>query len=582
MAHILLSEIVCGVINMDNNCTNKVISEDYADFILDYEATTNDLQVNSMSCYIRINDYFSSVYVPLQQVPADVLNVYGYKVFVRLFGLMDTASLEASGINRLRNISGLGYGGQGVLVGFVDTGIDYTHKAFQYADGTTKIVSIWDQSIQSGNYPEGLFYGTEYTREQINNALKSTEPRAIVPSMDEIGHGTFLAGTAAGTLDNANNFSGTAPYAEIVVVKLKPAKQNLREAYLIPQDAICYQENDIMLGIKYLLETAEKYNRPIVICIGLGNSQGSHDPGGSLSTYLTAVTQIDGVAVVIAAGNEGNSRHHYEKILNNGVDSDTVELNVAPNEPGFVMEIWGDIPNIFSVELITPGGEYVPRIYPRLGEKRDVSFIFESTVISIYFKLVGSQSGAQLVSIKFLNPSEGIWRIIINKVQRNLSLRINMWLPITDFLNELTYFINSNPYNTLTTPGNTIYPIVVTAYDYSNKSLYQNASRGYNRVGQIIPNLGAPGVNIIGPTFNNGYTTKSGTSIAAAHTAGVVAILLEWGKIRGNAEYINGVDIKNLLLRGAEREPNLTYPNREWGYGILNIFGALESLRGIL
>jgi subtilisin family serine protease len=567
---------------MDNTCSNKIISEEYMDFIADYELSVNEMPAYDNICSIRINDILSSVYVPIQQVPADALNVYGYKVLVRLFGLMDTASLEASGITRLRNIFGLGLRGQGVLIGFVDTGIDYTHKAFQYADNTSKIVSIWDQTIQSDNAPEGFFFGTEYTREQINNALKSTEPRTIVPSTDENGHGTFLAGTAAGNLDNENHFSGTAPDAEIVVVKLKPAKHNYRNLYAIPQNAYCYQENDIMLGVKYLLTTAKKYKRPIAICIGLGSSQGSHDPGGALGTYLTDVTQMDGVAVVVAGGNEGNSGHHYEKILTKEIQSDTVELNVAANEPGFIMEIWGDVPNIFSIELITPGGEYVPRIYPRLGEKRDVSFIFESTIVSIYFQLVGLQAGAQLVIMRFRNPTEGIWRLTIHKVYRNLSLRINMWLPITNFINESTYFISSNPYITITSPGNTIFPIVVTAYDYSNDSLYQNASRGYNRVGQITPNLAAPGVNIIGPSLNNGYTTKSGTSIAAAHTAGVVAILLEWGKIRGNVEYIDGIDIKNLLLRGAERDPNITYPNREWGYGILNIFGALESLRGIL
>jgi subtilisin family serine protease len=357
---------------MDGNCSNQIISEEYADFIADYELSADDILTNMEICYIRINDTFSSVYVPLQQVPADVLNVYGYKVFVRLFGLLDTASLESSGVTRLRSIPGLGLRGQGVLIGFVDTGIDYMHKAFQYADGTSKIVSIWDQSIQSDNSPEGFFYGTEYTREQINNALKSTEPRTIVPSMDKIGHGTFLAGIAAGNLDNENNFSGAAPDSEIVVVKLKPAKQNLRELYVIPQDAICYQENDIMLGVKYLLETAEKYNRPIAICIGLGSSQGSHDPSGALSTYL------------------------------------------------------------------------------------------------------------------------------------------------------------------------------------------------------------------IGPSLENGYITRSGTSIAAAHATGVAALLLEWGIIRGNIPNMDGTDVKNLLVRGADTDPNRIYPNREWGYGILDIFGALESLRGTI
>ncbi len=565
---------------MNMDCNSNIVSEEYVDFIADYELTTEDELNKDKICYIQIDSKYTSVYLPQEIVPSKSLEVFGYKVFVRLFGLLDLVSLDDSGVTRLRNIPGLNLRGQDVLIGIVDTGIDYTHKAFIKPDGTTKIVSIWDQSIQSGNPPVGFYYGTEYRREQINSALNSIEPMTIVPSTDEIGHGTFLAGVAAGNTDIGSDFSGVVPDSEIVVVKLKPAKKNIKDFYMVSENTICYQENDVMLGVKYLLEAAAKYNRPISICIALGTSQGSHDEFNTLSSYLSSVAQLNGVAVTIAAGNEGNSGHHYESIMTAGINSETVELNVGQNEPGLYLEIWGSAPNTFSLELISPGGEFVPLITPRIKERREINFIFEESKINIYFQLVGTRTGAQLVILRFQKPTAGIWKIRIYKVNKSLDLQINSWLPIRGFIRDDTYFMKSSPYLTITTPGNAGVPLVVTSYNNTNDSLYQNAGRGFTSTGLIAPDLAAPGVNIIGPVQYNGYNKLTGSSIAAAHTAGIAAMLLQWGIVSRNVEHMDGTDVKNLLIRGARRTTDKIYPNREWGYGILDIFGAFENLRG--
>ena len=84
------------------------------------------------------------------------------------------------------------------MIGIIDTGIDYTHPAFTYEDRTTKIYALWDQTIRDGEKPEGFLYGTEYTAEQINQALAAEDSLTVVPSVDEDGHGTFIAGAAAG------------------------------------------------------------------------------------------------------------------------------------------------------------------------------------------------------------------------------------------------------------------------------------------------------------------------------------------------------------------------------------------------
>jgi hypothetical protein len=244
------------------------------------------------------------------------------------------------------------------------------------------------------------------------------------------------------------------------------------------------------------------------------------------------------------------------------------------------MEIWGDPPNTFSIQAITPGGEYVPLIIPRLNEVNDIRFIFENTILSIFFQIVGSRSGAQLVIVRLRNPSEGIWKFIIQKVNRTLGLKFNIWLPINEFISGGTFFIKSSPFTTLTSPANVILPLVVTAYNISNNSFYINSSRGYTRTRQIVPDLAAPGVNIICPIPHNRYAIKSGTSIAAAYGAGISAFLLEWSHLKGNPEYLDGVDIKNLLIRGAERDSGKEYPNQEFGYGKINLWGTFNILTG--
>lgn len=564
---------------MDQNCKDQILSEDYFDFMFKYGEALDDILSKYQVCYDVLNYENVSVYFPVNQLPKNFIHLYGYGAYPNCYGLLDLTSIEASGIVKVRNIPRLNLTGAGVLVGIVDTGIEYTHDAFKKADGTSKILSIWDQTIQTeGGEPEEYHFGTEYNQEQLNLALANENPLSIVPSTDENGHGTYLAGIAAGNRSEANNFSGIVPDAEIVVVKLKPAKKIIKDFWRIPEGITCYQKNDFIHGIRYLERFAKKVKRPISIIVGIGTSQGAHDERGALSTYLSTIASRNGVALTIAGGNEGNSKHHYYGAIPKGGDYDTVELKVGTNVSGFSMELWGTAPNTFSIDILSPAGEYIPRIPARLDETREIRFIFEKTVINIDYQIVESQSGDELILIRFLNPTEGLWRFRVY-ASSNLDSRFHIWLPMEQFLNAETYFLRPDPEYTLTSPGNTYIPIVVTAYDHTNQSLYAKASRGFMRTESIAPVVAAPGVNIVGPSLNNGYKVGSGTSVAAAHTAGIAAMLLEWGVVKGNYTQIDTVEIRNLFIRGAKRDQNLMYPNKEWGYGIIDLFNSFNTLR---
>ena len=243
------------------------------------------------------------------------------------------------------------------------------------------------------------------------------------------------------------------------------------------------------------------------------------------------------------------------------------------------MELWGNSPNIFSIDILSPTGQYVPRIPARLKETREIKFIFESTKLFVDYELVEAQTGDELILLRFQNPIEGVWRFRVYS-NFNLEPKFHMWLPISDFLEKETYFLKPDPYYTLTTPGNSFIPITATAYNYVDKSLFESASKGFTISNIINPDFAAPGVDMIGPESKNNYTVKSGTSISAAVTAGVVAMFLEWGIVKGNQRQFDTLQIKRILIRGAKRNPSIIYPNKEWGYGILDVYNAFYSLRG--
>lgn len=568
-------------VNMTEEERNQIISEDYADFIIDYRYNPGLLEQYAGETVHIINDFYAILHIPVSTIRDQIFRKYSFSNIPKVYGLTSMVSLEASGVFRTQNLPNLNLSGQGVLIGIVDTGIDYLNPVFLNENGTSKIVSIWDQTIASvDKFPFDSYFGTEYDAEQINLALTSVNPLEIVPSMDFVGHGTMMAGVAAGAQNKTEKFQGVASAAELVVVKLKQAKEYLREIFLIPKEAVCFQENNIMWGVLYCIQKARQLNRPLALCLGLGTSQTTHSGLTHLSNFLDIMGDFKNIGIVTSLGNEGDlGRHFFGKIMR-GAKSIPVELNVDKNDSNFSMVMWGEFPGLFSIDITSPSGEYIPRIGGGLKGERRITFVFEETVLFVNYQLIESLAGNQLILLRFQNASAGIWNINVYE-QSDFTSQFHIWLPMGDFISENTYFINPNIYTTLLSPGDASIPISVIAYNPLNEALYSSGSRGYTTDNRIKPELAAPGVNYIAPALNNEFIPYTGTGVAASHTAGIVALFLEWAVVRKKDISVDTIVIKNYLIRGAIRKENISYPNRQWGYGIINIYNVFDIFRRV-
>ncbi len=555
-------------------CEEAVYSNDYYDFIMEYVLQGRPV---IKDCTQKINDIFEIAY--LSRNSNLLLNIqnYEYTSIPKCYTLLDESALEASGILRIQNQPALSLKGQGVLIGFLDTGINYENPVFRNSDGSTRIAAVWDQTDRSGTPPEGFIYGSEYTSAQINEALQSGNPREIVPVTDPDGHGTFMASVAAGTQIPEEEFIGAAPYAKIAMVKLKPAKEYLREFFFIPKNAEAFQENDIMAGLEYLDRLARRLHMPMVVCFGLGTNMGSHTGVSHLASMLNAMALRVGRAIVTAAGNEGNERHHYFGRMEEGQSYQNVEISVGERVEGFAVELWARAPQRFIVEIISPTGERMPSEYILSGG-REYRFLFENTSVTVDYRITGILDGAQVIYMRFENPSQGLWNIRVFP-EADMASVFNMWLPMKELLSGEVFFVRSNPDTTVTVPATTIVPISVGAYDVRDNSIYLRSGRGFTPNGLVKPDLVAPGVGVFGAGQRNQFTTRDGTSVAAAVTSGAVALVLEWGIVRGNYTTITNNEIKNVLVRGAARDSKRTYPNKAFGWGRLDLYQAFEDFR---
>ena len=445
--------------------------------------------------------------------------------------------------------------GEGILVGFLDTGIDYTHNAFKDDEGNTRIEYIYD-----------LENGVVYDKNKINEALKSEDPFSIVPEIDLSGHGTHVAGIAcAGGNINFDNY-GVAYKSSIAMVKIT-GENSLRAAL----------STQLMRGLKFLMDKSNEINKPLVVNISLSTNDGSHNGSSLLEKYIQTFTQLQKAVIVVAAGNEGNSAHHVGGKMKKEEDLD---LNIGDGEKGIILDFFKPVLVDVSVEVISPTGISTGPM--ELSESYKERFVGREKIV-VYstgpkpFDIQGQTT----ISILPLGDTitSGGWRIIVRKLN-NYEGYFDVWLPIAEGLNERTRFLQPSVYNTLGIPATVEGIISVGSYNFLNNNLSAFSGRGVVRPEWLIkPDLVAPGENILSTVEEQGFDTKSGTSMAAPQVSGICALLFEWGIIRNNDPFLYGERIKYYLIKGAKRTIfGEAYPNPDLGYGFVCLDRTMELL----
>lgn len=566
---------------MNENCYEAVYSEDYADYIVEYNGDRQVLEeIYSNACLFFIDNRYAILYSKKRSDYMESFGNLAYNIFPKLLAPMDAAVGEAayntpsilSMINgeNLDNESVLGLDGKDIVIGIVDTGIDILNEEFLNEYGRTRIKYAWDQSVNSssGDSYAGEFpFGTYYTEEQLNRFVE--EGNSVLRGEDN--HGNYLASIAAGR----NN--GIAVNSDLVVVKLKKAKENLKELYGVRQGE-AYSEADIMLAIAYILQCSYRLRKTVSILIGFGTNSGSHTGSAALEAYINNIGILRGVCVSVAGGNEGSAGHHTDGDIEDNEQA-VIEINV-PEKTAFTLEIWGKAPGVYAIGMDIAGGEIIDRIPPRFDRSQIIKPIFGGGTIYVDYFLVEGQAGDELILVRFFDIPRGLYRITLTATG-TVEKQYRAWLPVSSFVPEGLVFTNPVTWGTVTVPGTAVTPIVSGAYNYSDGSIYVNGSRGYTANSVVKPDLAAPGVNITGAGPYGTKVTGSGSSISAACAVGAAALMQQWSRDRGLSPYINGNQIRQYLIRGADRENSRRYPDRYYGFGTLNLRKTFESLRNL-
>ncbi len=550
---------------------DMILSDDFYDILVDYPRELAAPSLDGIRhCFLELSGDYRILYVDSRAALPLSVAQYRYSYIPKCYGLLSPDAYEESGITAVLRPP-LALSGENILIGFIDTGIRFGQEVFARGDGSSKVYAIWDQTVQTGSPPSGLIYGTEYSKEQINEELlrRRAGEKSEIEHIDDNGHGTGVASVAL----------TAAPEAEIVMVKCRQAKPRLKEFYGIPVSVACYAESDIMAGISYLSQIAEQSGRPMVLCFTMGTNMGDHMATSLLNRYLDAFGNRKSRCVVIGGGNEGNQAHHYRGEVDasdnetEGLAYEDVEIRVAENVQSFSFELWGNVPSTYTIALRAPDGESVERIPIRYGLGRNIRFVYGGTNVYVSYVLVERVSGAELIFVRFQAPTPGIWTIRVFAEGGYGRSTYDIWLPMERFLNQPVYFLRPNPYLTMTEPAYNRSAIGHTYFDPENGSFAVDSGRGDERNMQQMPALSVAGVDV-----DSVSGVLSGSSAAAALMAGAAALFMEWAIFRQGDVLLSSTEIRNYFIRGAERATDIIYPNATWGFGKMNIESVFRAL----
>lgn len=468
--------------------------------------------------------------------------------------------------------------GQGVLVAVIDSGIDYFHPDFRNPDGTTRIKWLWDQTLSPDAQasllpPDGYSIGALFDESRINDALNASsiqEALTLCPSTDASGHGTFVAGVAAGNgAASAGVFRGIAYEATLLVVKVQSASPQSP-----PGTAALLQ------AIDFCVQESRRINLPLSINLSYGNSYGAHAGNALLEKYIDRLADFAKCSISVGSGNEGASAGH----TGTASQMQRNELLIGEFVSSLSVQFWKNYTTELALSIVTPAGNSLS-IPNQPGVMRyrldNVTFLISygeptpySTYQEIYMEFFPDEA--------YLTP--GIWQFVVTTDARRPA-DYQLWLPVANAISGSAAFLQPNPSLTLTIPSSAASCITVGAYDSLTDTYAPFSGRGDERIGAEgsaallpwstytpKPDLVAPGVGITSCAPGGGYTQRTGTSMATPFVSGSAALLMQWGIVMGNDPFLFGEKLKAYLCKSARPLPGFSsYPNAQIGWGALRL-----------
>lgn len=569
---------------------------DYANYIIQYYGTyTSDYDVPPYVYITPLDSSYAIISMKLELIPKpfDTKNVR--KVFTsyvdfekfgiiyinppEIYSLSAISAVEAVNIEPLEANKYLNLTGEGVIIGIIDTGIDYLNEEFQDEEGNSRINVIWDQTIDASGGQYETFWGSIYDKDQINEAIKvkksGGDPYKIVPSKDQVGHGTHMAGIVGAAGKNPL-IKSLAPKCKFAVVKLAEAV-SYKEFANFNKDTLVYAPPVIFAALNFLKEYAVKQQLPIAILLPLGTTSGNHKGQHILDSYIENITNNVGIVVVTSTGNEGISDGHVSGIIIDEATNEDIEILVSEKRKKFYVGIWVDLPNIANVNIISPSGQATGTIQAVFNQSGDYDFILEGTKTEVYYDLPEKYSGDEYIRIYFTDITPGLWRIRLN-LQRGVAAGYNGWMWQKEYVGEGTRFTPSDPYGTITIPADSDYTVSVAGFNQNNSNYipYSGVSLLNDYLGKI--DFAAGAVNTPTTGVNNTLVSINGTSLSAAVGAGICVLLLQWGIVNKNFPYMYTQSIKTFLRRGTLKRPGDVYPNQNIGYGIIEVYRIFANM----
>ena len=539
------------------------------ELIVKYSGSLDRIRQELNIGVVELSGGYAIITIPENLI--DILTGYEEIIFIekpkRLFYEVNEGRL-ASCINPVQQAP-YSLFGEGVLIAVIDSGIDYSHPDFRNDDGTTRIAALWDQTIP-GSPPQGFRIGTLYTREQINEALQLPMPQRldVVPSTDLSGHGTHVAGIAAGNgRASSGLYRGVASSSELLIVKLGESVGGS-----FPRTT------QLMEALEFAVQYAISVGKPLAVNISFGNNYGSHTGRSILESFIDDISNMGRTGIVIGTGNEGAEGNHAQGILQMG-SVEIVDFTISNFEFSLNLQIWKNYYDHFDITIVAPNGVRVGPISTILGTQQ---FQVAQTEILLYYGKPTPFNAQQEIYIEFIPTNRyinsGVWRIEL--VPRQIVVgNYDMWLPTGGVKSPATRFLLSSEYTTLTIPSTAFRAISVGAYNAFTGSYAPFSGRGFTRDQGIKPDIVAPGVNINSCAPGGGYSRRSGTSMAAPFVTGSAALLMEWGIIQGNDPYMYGEKLKAYLIDGARPlRIETVYPNRTLGYGALCLENTFRNM----